>query len=421
MTDARSNELTAREHVALAPGDVSEPGGPAWEELYQQTCAILAQPGASNRPWRKATFLVVTMVLFSCAVLWQTGFSLLALSHWVFPLIGVLLLHEFGHYAAMRLFGYRDVRMFFIPFLGAAVSGEKHAAPAWQQAIVLLMGPLPGIVVGVLLSILNPAWLTAPAAFLLIVINGFNLLPIYPLDGGRLLNMLFLSRQPFWEALFLVVSGIGLALLGWLNGSWLLGVIAVFCLVRVPIQFQDRRQRISAQRELPELPAEFSALSDVHRRELFQAACVGETASYEPNECAERMQALHGEVTTKPPKAIHSLALLLFYVAGVVVVVWSLSEFSFWGEGHPGEWSKRRIEALLKAELKLRQINLSGVAPGIYTGTGQTPAGTKWTLKVEQLKEKMQLTWSAVSDMGEKKCGSQRTLNNGVILDETIR
>ena len=47
-------------------------------------------------------------------------------------LVVVLLLHELGHLAAMRLFGYRDTQILFIPLLGAAVSGvETHpAAPA---------------------------------------------------------------------------------------------------------------------------------------------------------------------------------------------------------------------------------------------------------------------------------------------------
>ena len=48
-------------------------------------------------------------------------------------LVGVVLLHELGHYAGMRLFGYRDVRIFFIPFFGAAASGVKERAPVWQQ------------------------------------------------------------------------------------------------------------------------------------------------------------------------------------------------------------------------------------------------------------------------------------------------
>jgi hypothetical protein len=258
-------------------------------------------------------------------------------------------------------------------------------------------------------------------AFLLLVINGFNLLPFLPLDGGRLLHVLLLSRQPFWEIGFLVVSGIGYAVLGWLNGSWLLAVLAVACLVSVPIQYQDRRQRAAARRELPELPPDFSGLSEAHRRALFHGARSLRPDTRDPNEYAERMQTLHGESTTKPTRAVTSLALLSFYVSGVVVVVWSLNHFFFWGEGHPGEWSQRRVETLLRAELKLHQITLTEVAPGMYSGTGQTPEETEWTLNVQQDREKKQLTWSAVSDKGDKKGGSQRMMNNEVILDETPR
>lgn len=123
MTDARSNELAARDRVGLIAREVPESGGSAWEELYQRTSALLAQPVAPSRQGRKAVLLPVTMLLFAGAALWQTGFNLLALTHWVLPVIGVLLFHELGHYVAMRLFGYRDVRMFFVPFFGAAVSG----------------------------------------------------------------------------------------------------------------------------------------------------------------------------------------------------------------------------------------------------------------------------------------------------------
>ena len=41
-------------------------------------------------------------------------------------LVVVLLFHEAGHYVAMTAFGYRDVKMFFIPLVGAAVSGRPQ-------------------------------------------------------------------------------------------------------------------------------------------------------------------------------------------------------------------------------------------------------------------------------------------------------
>ena len=45
----------------------------------------------------------------------------------VLLLVPILLLHEGGRYLALRLFNYRNARMFFLPFFGAAVTG-RHCA-----------------------------------------------------------------------------------------------------------------------------------------------------------------------------------------------------------------------------------------------------------------------------------------------------
>jgi hypothetical protein len=111
-------------------------------------------------------------------------------------LVGVLLFHELGHYVGMRIFGYRNVRMFFIPFFGAAVSGQKTSAKSYQEVVVTLLGPLPGLCLAVVL--IGVACIPAlgreyrleliRASMLLGLINGFNLLPVLPLDGGRVSN-----------------------------------------------------------------------------------------------------------------------------------------------------------------------------------------------------------------------------------------
>src|SRR5690606_22208099 len=45
-------------------------------------------------------------------------------------LIGVLLVHECGHLISMRLFGFTELGMFFLPGFGAAAMGRKPGARA---------------------------------------------------------------------------------------------------------------------------------------------------------------------------------------------------------------------------------------------------------------------------------------------------
>jgi Zn-dependent protease len=99
----------------------------------------------------------------------------------------VLFIHEAGHYLSMRRFGYRNLKMFFIPLFGAAVKGYSCTSVA-KESIAYLLGPIPGILIGCICIGIHYVtgvniWLNA--AFLFIVINTANLLPLYPLDGGR--------------------------------------------------------------------------------------------------------------------------------------------------------------------------------------------------------------------------------------------
>ena len=150
-------------------------------------------------------------------------------------LVAVVIFHELGHFLAMKVFGYRNVSMFFVPFVGAAVSGESRRVPAWKATLVALAGPAPGILLGLVVLIV---WLSgaAPglayeAAAMLILLNAFNLLPLLPLDGGHVLRIL-LARQHVWlEVTFTVVTGAALGLLGLGVGSWvLMGIGAVVLL-----------------------------------------------------------------------------------------------------------------------------------------------------------------------------------------------
>ena len=126
----------------------------------------------------------------------------------------IVIFHELGHFFAMKYFGYSDLGIFFIPLLGAYVSGSKREVSQKESAVILLAGPLPGMILGIILYIL---WQNDPSlhigttsfrmiAFLLIVLNLFNLLPVYPLDGGQLLNRVFFDEESWLSRIFIFLS-----------------------------------------------------------------------------------------------------------------------------------------------------------------------------------------------------------------------
>jgi Zn-dependent protease len=173
---------------------------------------------------------------------WTTQLGVLAISLVVFVSFGllqwsvedlavlviVLFVHESGHFLAMRAFGYRDVQMFFVPGFGAAVSGSQSNAPGYQRTLVALAGPVPGILIGVALAfgyLLSgqPHLFRASTMFLLL--NAFNLLPLLPLDGGRVLQETLFCRGRWLEAGFQVTAGAGLLLLAISAGDRLLGLL----------------------------------------------------------------------------------------------------------------------------------------------------------------------------------------------------
>ena len=227
----------------LAPPAAAQAGGapqipltadlddPVERDLKKYHQAVGSKKGLGR--WAKLALLTVTLGLF--AMFWKGG----DLGETTGAIIGVLLLHEFGHWLPMKLFGYKNVTMFFIPGFGAAVSGKKQHAPAWQDLVVLLGGPLPGLFGGIAVMIagyfrqdIPDFWLNA--AGLSVIINAFNLLPFLPLDGGKIVDLLVFRDLPLLRLLFngfstLAVSGAcflpGLGILRYLAIIMVLGLI----------------------------------------------------------------------------------------------------------------------------------------------------------------------------------------------------
>lgn len=128
---------------------------------------------------------------------------------WVMILTAVVVFHEMGHFFAMKVYKYQELGIFFIPLMGAYVSGKKQEVSQKQSAVILLAGPLPGIILGLLSHFIaeqTDIYFFEKLAWVLVFLNLLNLLPVYPLDGGQLLHRLFLDDYNILGKIFVVLS-----------------------------------------------------------------------------------------------------------------------------------------------------------------------------------------------------------------------
>jgi Flp pilus assembly protein TadD/Zn-dependent protease len=155
-------------------------------------------------------------------------------------LVAAIFIHECGHLAAMKWCRYKNLKMLFIPFLGAVASGQSDEQDACKIATISIAGPLVGLLVGglaVLSGLLAHNDVLIGFAYQSVLLNGFNLLPILPLDGGHIVNELLLAKFPKIEACFKGAAAV--ALLAWAakTGAWALGGIGVFLLMTLKVSY----------------------------------------------------------------------------------------------------------------------------------------------------------------------------------------
>ena len=94
-----------------------------------------------------------------------------------------------------------------------------------EGAAMLLAGPIPGILLGYILlnfGLAREMNLLIQLGVILIFLNVMNLIPIDPLDGGKLMRVLFFASHDVFQLVFTGISSLIIIALGlWFN-SWIL-------------------------------------------------------------------------------------------------------------------------------------------------------------------------------------------------------
>jgi putative peptide zinc metalloprotease protein len=134
-------------------------------------------------------------------------YSIMFTFEFAMALIGVLVFHEYGHLRAMKKFGIPTKGMYLIPFVGGLAVGDRPRSQ-WQDVYISLMGPVFGLLMTLVFYVvylLTDSHFAGLVASTSALINLFNLIPVHPLDGGRVIKALVFSAGNYLAFIGLLV------------------------------------------------------------------------------------------------------------------------------------------------------------------------------------------------------------------------
>ncbi|MFC0522462.1 site-2 protease family protein [Pontibacillus salicampi] len=117
----------------------------------------------------------------------------------------IIFAHEVGHYAAAVFFKWRVRTVMLWPFGGVMETDEYHTRPLKEELAVIVAGPLQHFWLYGLIFLVGKWELVSSGMIEMLLLYNtwilvFNLLPIWPLDGGKILFLLLSYQLPFVQA-----------------------------------------------------------------------------------------------------------------------------------------------------------------------------------------------------------------------------
>ena len=165
----------------------------------------------------------------------------------ILSVFACVVLHELGHAFMAREFGIPTIDIIMYPIGGMARLARMPREPK-QEFLIAIAGPAVNLAIAAVLYVLGTALgttLSAASSFqpqaniisMLMWINlslvAFNMIPAFPMDGGRVLRAALASQMDYRLATHIAsLVGQGLALVfgvyGLFNGLWTLPLISAF-------------------------------------------------------------------------------------------------------------------------------------------------------------------------------------------------
>jgi len=199
----------------------------------------------------------------------------------LFAIVGCLVLHELGHALMARRFGIGTRHITLYP-IGGVASLEGMGSQPMHELLIALAGPAVNVAIAAILSM--PVVMlgqSIPGEFLMtllianLVLVGFNLLPAFPMDGGRVLRALLTFSYGKLRATEIATGVAKFVALGFaiaplsnipmFSGNFMLLVIAGFIYLtgQQELAMLRRRQYLREQEPIDVLPVDDSTLGEI--------------------------------------------------------------------------------------------------------------------------------------------------------------
>lgn len=302
------------------------------EQNYHEPSAILPKPVLveDRQNWVRKSLISLGIYAFLFLIIFDFNVVYIA------AILVVLLIHEFGHFFAMKFFNYSNVKLFVLPLLGAYVTGKKSVVSQRQMSIIILAGPLPGIIIGFALFFLNQYYMNEKVSVLssiFIILNVFNLLPFLPLDGGKLLETLFVGQNFILRIVFSIISIIALLSIAIINQNIIFLIIPGSMIFGLVSEFRNEKIRKYLKQENINYVTDYDDLPDFNYWAIrdcillaFHKRYAGIKAGVHKYSIIESNILKHVISILKTPfnldvKILEKIAILLTYLAFLVIPI----------------------------------------------------------------------------------------------------
>lgn len=186
----------------------------------------------------------------------------------------IIFIHELGHFLTAKILGWKTDKIYFYPYGGFTKFNDDLNKPKKEELLIMIMGPIFQIIYYLIINdFLTTSEFELFRSYHYSILL-FNLLPIYPLDGGKLLNIIcnyFLSfRDSFRFTLVLsyLIFFIGVFFLLYKKICFSLSFVMILVMIICKLTEESKKEKYYFNKFLLERylnPYKFSKIKVINR------------------------------------------------------------------------------------------------------------------------------------------------------------